>query len=83
MVVFSILWKIKGAFCLFDFYKAIISIALISDYMMKCNETFTVKKRRGKKKKEKKKKERKKDRKRRTNEGLMDNRKTTKNLSFP
>ena len=48
---------------MFDFYKAIISIALISDYMMKCNETFTVKKRRGKKKKEKKrKKERKKER---------------------
>ena len=61
MVVLSILWKIKGAFCLFDFYKAIISIALISDYMMKWNETFTVKKRRGKKKKRKRKKERKKE----------------------
>ena len=45
---------------MFDFYKAIMSIALISDYMMKCNETFTVKKIRGKKKKKERKKERKK-----------------------
>ena len=58
---FSILWKVKGAFCLFDFCKVIMSIALISDYMMKWNETFTVKKWRGKEKKKERKRERKKE----------------------
>ena len=46
-----------------------MSIALISDYMMKCNETFTVKKRRGEEKKKRKKKERKKDRKKQIEKG--------------
>ena len=42
-----------------------------------------LKKNKGEEKEEKKERKKERDRKRRTNEGLMDNRKTTKNLSFP